>query len=129
LCPPADAYKAAEVEADGRIRLVPISHAAITKPTYGGGWTVEVEGSDGTKTTYAATSVLNNLGNKPAAMAGLVSGDDGYCPPDKQPRRIQIAGDLRSARYQRITTAQGSGAEAVLAYYYDITLSHAGGIR
>ncbi|MET7693931.1 oxidoreductase [Streptomyces sp. NPDC005483] len=129
LCPPADAYKAAEVEADGRIRLVPISHAAITKPTYGGGWTVEVEGSDGTKTTYAATSVLNNLGNKPAAVAGLVSGNDGYCPPDKQHRRIRIAGDLRSARYQRITTAQGSGAEAVLAYYYDITLSHAGGIR
>ncbi|WP_216868626.1 oxidoreductase [Streptomyces brasiliscabiei] len=129
LCPPADAYKAAEVEADGRIRLVPISHASITKPTYGGGWTVEVEGNDGTKTTYAATSVLNNLGNKPAAVAGLVSGDDGYCPPGEQHRRIRIAGDLRSARYQRIATAQGSGAEAVLAYYYDFALSHAGGIR
>jgi hypothetical protein len=129
LCPPADAYKAAEVERDGRIRLVPTAHATITKPPYGGGWTVEVEGHDGAKTIYAATSVLNNLGNKPAAVAGLVSGDDGYCPPGEQHRRIRIVGDLRSARYQRISTAQGSGAEAVLAYYYDITLSHAGGIR
>ncbi|MDG9709679.1 FAD-dependent oxidoreductase [Streptomyces sp. DH10] len=127
LCPPADAYKAAEVEADSRVRLVPISHAAITKPTYGGGWTVEVEGHDGTKTIYAATSVLNNLGNKPAAVAGLVSGEDGYCPADKQHRRIRIAGDLRAARYQRIATAQGSGAEAVLAYYYGTTLSGGSG--
>jgi thioredoxin reductase (NADPH)/alkyl hydroperoxide reductase subunit F len=129
LCPPADAYKAAEVEADSRVRLVPISHATITKHPYGGGWTVEVAGHDGAKTIYAATSVLNNLGNKPASVAGLVSADDGYCPPGEQHRRIRIAGDLRSARYQRISTAQGSGAEAVLAYYYDITLSHAGGIR
>lgn len=129
LCPPADGYKAAEVEADGRVRLVPVSRAAIAKPSYGGGWTVEVVGHDGTKTIYAATSVLNNLGNKPAAVAGLVSGEDGYCPPDKQHRRIRIAGDLRSARYQRIATAHGSGAEAVLAYYYDISLSHAGGTR
>ncbi|WP_373295054.1 oxidoreductase [Streptomyces fuscichromogenes] len=129
LCPPSDAYKATEIEADGRVRLVPISHAAITKPTYGGGWTIEVEEHDGTKTIYAATSVLNNLGNKPAAVTGLVSGDDGYCPPDRQHRRIRIAGDLRSARYQRIATAHGSGAEAVLAYYYDISLSGGGGIR
>lgn len=129
LCPPADGYKAAEVEDDSRVRLVPISRATITKPSYGDGWTVEVEGHDGAKTTYAATSVLNNLGNKPAAVAGLVSSEDGYCPPDKQHRRIRIAGDLRSSRYQRISTAHGSAAEAVLAYYYDISLSHAGGTR
>jgi thioredoxin reductase (NADPH)/alkyl hydroperoxide reductase subunit F len=123
LCPPADTYKAAEVENDNRVRLVPVSHAAITKPTYGGGWTVEVNGQDGSKTIYAATSVLNNLGNKPAALAGLVTGEDGYCPPGEQHRRIRIAGDLRSARFQRVTTSQGSGAEAVLAYYYDTALS------
>ncbi|WP_128380359.1 FAD-dependent oxidoreductase [Streptomyces cavernae] len=129
LCPPADAYKAAEVEADDRVRLVPISHAAITKPSYGGGWTVEVEGHDGAKTIYAATSVLNNLGNKPAAVTGLVSGEDGYCPPERQHRRIWIAGDLRSARYQRIATAQGSAAEAVLTYYYETALPSGGGVR
>ncbi|WP_229914030.1 FAD-dependent oxidoreductase [Streptomyces capitiformicae] len=129
LCPPADTYKATEVEDDGRVRLVPISHTTITKPSYGGGWTVEVEGHDGAKTIYAATSVLNNLGNKPAAVTGLVSAEDGYCPPDKQHRRIRIAGDIRSARYQRIATAHGSGAEAVLAYYYDTALPNGGGIR
>ncbi|MDW8478408.1 oxidoreductase [Streptomyces scabiei] len=129
LCPPADAYKAAEVEHDDRVRLVPTAHATITKPSYGGGWTIEVEEHQGTKTIYSATSVLNNLGNKPAAVTGLVSGSDGYCPPDRQHQRIRIAGDLRSARYQRIATAHGSGAEAVLAYYYDITLSSGGESR
>ncbi|MFG2463364.1 FAD-dependent oxidoreductase [Streptomyces sp. NPDC048523] len=126
LCPPADAYKAAEVEHDGRVRLVSISHAAITKPRYGDGWTIEVAGRDGAKTTYAATSVLNNLGNKPMAVDGLNSGEDGYCSPHEQHRRIRIAGDLRSSRFQRITTAQGSGAEAVLAYYYDTALPGGG---
>jgi thioredoxin reductase (NADPH)/alkyl hydroperoxide reductase subunit F len=129
LCPPADAYKAAEVEQDDRVRLVPISHATITKPRYGGGWTVEVEGRDGAKTVYAATSVLNNLGNKPTAVGGLVSGEDGYCSPHEQHHRIRIAGDLRSSRFQRIVTAQGSGAEAVLAHYYDTALPRGGGPR
>lgn len=127
LCPPADRYKAAEVEEDSRVRLVPVSHAAISRPAYGDGWTVEVKGQDGTKTVYAAASVLNNLGSKPAGLAGLISAEDGYCPSDQQHRRIRIAGDLRSARFQRIATAQGSGAEAVLAYYYDTALRAANG--
>ncbi|MGW2890553.1 FAD-dependent oxidoreductase [Streptomyces griseoruber] len=127
LCPPADRYKAAEVEDDGRIRLVPVSHAAISRPAYGDGWTVEVKGHDGIKTVYAATSVLNNLGSKPAGVAGLVSGEDGYCPPNQQHRRIRVAGDLRSARFQRIATAQGSGAEAVLGCYYETALRTAKG--
>jgi thioredoxin reductase (NADPH)/alkyl hydroperoxide reductase subunit F len=129
LCPPADAYKAVEVETDSRVRLVPISRAVITKPAYGGVWTIEVEGRDGAKTSYAATSVLNNLGNKAAAVTGLVTDADGYCPPGRQHRRVRIAGDVRSARYQRIATAHGSGAEAVLAYYYDTALSGGGGHR
>ncbi|MEU3855048.1 FAD-dependent oxidoreductase [Streptomyces sp. NPDC029554] len=127
LCPPTDRYKAAEVRDDRRVRLIPASHVVITKPVYGGGWTVEVHGPDGSKTVYAATAVLNNLGNLPAALTGLVSGEDGYCSPDEQHRRIRIAGDLRSGRFQRIVTAQGSGAEAVLAHYYASRLSHAGG--
>ncbi|MEU0950296.1 FAD/NAD(P)-binding protein [Streptomyces canus] len=129
LCPPTDRYKAAEVEDDPRVRLVPVSHVAITKPRYGEGWTVVVTGQDGAETVYSVTSILSNLGNKPAALPGLVTDEDGYCPQDQQHRRIRIAGDLRSARYQRIVTAQGSGAEAVLAYYYDIALSRGGGGR
>ncbi|MET8955500.1 FAD-dependent oxidoreductase [Streptomyces sp. NPDC004533] len=127
LCPPADRYKAAEVEGDGRVRLVSVSHVAISQPAYGDGWTVEVRGHDGAKTVYAATSVLNNLGSKPAGLAGLVSGEDGYYPPNRQHQRIRIAGDLRSARFQRIATAQGSGAEAVLGHYYDTALRTANG--
>ncbi|MFE5550185.1 hypothetical protein ACFQ71_41530 [Streptomyces sp. NPDC056534] len=48
--------------------------------------------------------------------------ENGYCPPEMQHPRIFIAGDLRSGRFQRITTAQGSGAEAALAYYYSTAL-------
>ncbi|GGP90010.1 oxidoreductase [Streptomyces melanogenes] len=122
LCPPGDDYKAAEVAADERVRLVPVSHVAITRSTYGPPWTLRVKDRNGQETAYAVTTVLNNLGTKPAAFEGLIQGADGYCPPPKQHPRILIAGDIRSARYQRIVTAQGSGAEATLAMYYDLAL-------
>ncbi|MFJ9855270.1 FAD-dependent oxidoreductase [Streptomyces sp. NPDC101150] len=118
LCPPADDYKVTEVAGDDRIRLVPVSHVALSQPAYGDGWTVEVKDRHGARKTFAATTVLSNLGNKPAALEGLTRGEDGYCPPERQHPRIRIAGDLRSARYQRVATAQGAGAEAVLAFYY-----------
>lgn len=41
-----------------------------------------------------------------------------YCPPIGQHPRIIVAGDLRSARFQRIMTALGSGSEAALHAYY-----------
>ena len=122
LCPPADDYKAVEVAGEDRIRLVPVSHVTITRPSYGDGWTVEAKDRDGERKVYAVTTVLTNLGTKPAALNGLALGEDGYCPPNQQPHRIRIAGDLRSARYQRIATAQGSGAEAVLSSYYATAL-------
>ncbi|WP_217240108.1 FAD-dependent oxidoreductase [Streptomyces sp. AC555_RSS877] len=128
LCPPTDEYKATEVAADDRVRMVPVSHVTITRPAYGGGWTVEAKDQDGERKVYAVTTVLNNLGNRPAALEGLTQGEDGYCPTDRQHPRIRIAGDLRSARYQRIVTAQGSGAEAVLAYYYGVALREANGV-
>ncbi|MFG2630794.1 hypothetical protein [Streptomyces sp. NPDC048473] len=122
LCPPTDEYKTAEVAGDDRVRMLPVSHVTVTRPAHGDGWTVEVKDRDGLQTRYAATTVLNNLGNKPAALEGLTLSEDGYCPTDRQHQRIRIAGDLRSARYQRAATAQGSGAEAVLACYYDTAL-------
>ncbi|MFB7293529.1 oxidoreductase [Actinacidiphila glaucinigra] len=118
LFPPADDYKVTEVSNDPRAQLVPVSHAALSRAADGDGWTVEVIGRDGERKNYVARTVLSNLGNKPASIKGLVLGEDGYCPPEEQHPRIRIAGDLRSARFQRITTAQGSGAEAALACYY-----------
>ncbi len=122
LCPPEDDYKVTEVAEDDRVRLVPVSHVTLTQPANGRGWMVEVLNRHGELKAYEATTVLSNLGNKPAALTGLTIGEDGYCPPDQQHPRLRIAGDLRSARYQRIATAQGSGAEAVLACYYATAL-------
>jgi thioredoxin reductase len=122
LCPPGDDYKTTEIADDERVRLLPVSHISIARSSYGPPWTVEVKDRDGKETVYAVDTVLNNLGTKPAALDGLVQNDDGYCPPHLQHPRIQTAGDLRSARYQRIVTAQGSGAEAALSRYYDLAL-------
>ncbi|MEU8136505.1 FAD-dependent oxidoreductase [Streptodolium elevatio] len=118
LHPAADDYKLAEVAGDERVRLVPVAHIAVTRPAFGSEWMLEVKDRAGGSTTYAAATVLGNLGNRPASLPGLVSGQDGYCAPELQHPRIRIAGDLRSAQFQRIATAQGSGAEAVLANYY-----------
>lgn len=125
LCPPSDDYKAAEVSGDKRVRLVPVSHVTVSRPTHDDSSTVEVEDRQGERKLYLATTVLGNLGSKPALLSGLAQGDDGYRPPELQQPRIRIAGDLRSARYQRIATAQGSGAEAVLACYYATALQQA----
>ena len=122
LCPPADEYKVAEVSSDERVRIVPVSRVALSRPAYGDGWSVEVEDRHGERKTYAAGTVLSNLGSTPAALLGLAVSEDGYCSPEQQHPLIRIAGDLRSARYQRILTAQGSGAEAVLASYYATSL-------
>ncbi|WP_331738562.1 FAD-dependent oxidoreductase [Embleya sp. NBC_00896] len=118
LCPPADDYKVAEVAEDSRVRIVPVSSVALSPMAYGEGWVLEAMDRRGEPRSYAAATVLGNLGNKPATLGGLTPGADGYCPPGIQHPRVRIAGDLRSAGYQRIATAQGSGAEAVLGYYY-----------
>lgn len=122
LCPPGDDYKTTEVAADERVRNVPVSHVTITPSAYGPPWTVQVKNRDGKETSYAVDTVLNNLGTKPAAIDGLVQDADGYCPPHLQHPRIFTAGDIRSGRYQRIVTSQGSGAEASLSLYYDLAL-------
>ncbi|MEV7198067.1 FAD-dependent oxidoreductase [Streptomyces sp. NPDC093510] len=121
LCPQEDDYKASEVADDPRVNLVQCAAVAIA-PAPTGGWTLEVDERGGKRRQYIAGTVLGNLGNRPATLEGLAQTADEYCPPDEQHPRIWTAGDLRSARFQRIATAQGSGAEAVLACYYDTAL-------
>lgn len=127
LCPPADDYKTEETVGDERVRLVRVSHVTLARPSYGDGWIVDAKDRQGERKSYSATTVLSNIGSKPAAPEGLVLAADGYCPPEQQHRRIRIAGDLRSARFQRIVTAQGSGAESVLAHYYASAFQASGG--
>ncbi|PJM98567.1 oxidoreductase [Streptomyces sp. CB01201] len=122
LAPPTDDYKLAEVSGDDRVRVVPVSHVTVSQARPGAEFIVEVENRHGERSGYAATAVLSNLGNRPAALEGLKVDAGGYCPPEMQHLRIFIAGDLRSGRFQRISTAQGSGAEAALAYYYSTAL-------
>ncbi|MFI6055746.1 FAD-dependent oxidoreductase [Streptomyces violascens] len=122
LCPPHDAYKTAEVADDERVHLVPVTHVDLTPAVSGTGWEIRAAHQDADAIPFVSGTVLNNLGSRPAALEGLVQAEDGYCPPDRQHPRIVTTGDLRSARFQRIVTAQGSGAEASLARYYDTTL-------
>ncbi|GGP80299.1 FAD-dependent oxidoreductase [Streptomyces melanogenes] len=118
LYPPTDDYKIEEVSRDERVRLLPVSHVTLARLSDGDGWRVLVTDRQGARHAYAAATVVGNLGSKPAAPEGVVQGEDGYCPPQHQHHRIRIAGDLRSSRFQRIVTAQGSAAECVLAHYY-----------
>ncbi|MFF6835253.1 FAD-dependent oxidoreductase [Streptomyces sp. NPDC012438] len=122
LTPATDDYKLAEVSGDDRVRVVPVSHVSVSQARHGTDFIVDVENRGGERSTYVATAVLSNLGNRPAALEGLAVDEGGYCPPEMQHPRIFTAGDLRSGRFQRITTAQGSGAEAALAYYYSTAL-------
>ncbi|MDG4859020.1 hypothetical protein P8605_12785 [Streptomyces sp. T-3] len=123
LCPPGDDYKTDEVAADDRVRLVRVAHVAIGRAAYGPAWTLQVKDREGNETLYAVDTVLNNLGTTPAVFEGLVHDADGYCPPHLQHPRIPTVGDIRSGRYRRIVTSQGSGAEASLSLYYDLALA------
>lgn len=104
--PPADAYKTDEVRGDHRVRLIPVDTLRMT-----GAMMAEPGG-------LRASMTVTNIGVRPASVAGARTGEDGYCPSDVQHPRIHIAGDLRSARFQRVQTAMGSGAEAALGAYY-----------
>ncbi|WP_331762608.1 FAD-dependent oxidoreductase (plasmid) [Streptomyces sp. NBC_01420] len=112
--PAADAYKTEEIREDPRVTLVPVEHLTLADDG-----TAEATGPDGVRHRLAADAVYLSLGSAPAAPAGdLVRGADGYCAPAGQHPRVLVAGDLRSARYQRIMTALGSGSEAALRAYY-----------
>ncbi|MEU7365864.1 pyridine nucleotide-disulfide oxidoreductase [Streptomyces hygroscopicus] len=115
--PPEDAYKTEEIRPDARVELV-----AVRRLEFGSGSapvTAEIRTVEGERRTLTADLAFLNLGSAPAPPAGAVVADrSGYCPPGRQHPRVFTAGDLRSARFQRIATAMGSGGEAALGAYY-----------
>ncbi|MDX3226181.1 pyridine nucleotide-disulfide oxidoreductase [Streptomyces sp. ME19-01-6] len=130
-CPPGDAYKAEEVAQDPRVELVPVRHLTLAPPSSGqlrvpetplsaeSPLTAEVLTVEGDRRTLTGHRGFRNLGSGPMPPGGDLSAEaSGYCPPSHQHPRVFTAGDLRSARFQRIATAMGSGSEAALGAYY-----------
>ncbi|MFI1715930.1 FAD-dependent oxidoreductase [Streptomyces litmocidini] len=116
--PAADAYKVEEIREDPRVTLLPVEHVMLS-PIEGASVSVEAVGRGGARRTITADAAHLSIGNAPTAPSGdLTRGLDGYCPPTDQHPRVIVAGDLRSARFQRIMTALGSGSEAALHAYY-----------
>ncbi|MET9957375.1 FAD-dependent oxidoreductase [Streptomyces sp. NPDC006339] len=116
--PEADAYKTEEIREDPRVTLLPVERLAL-RPAGGAGVRAEAVGAGGERHVLTADAAYLSLGSAPTAPAGdLVRAADGYCPPADQHPRVLVAGDLRSARFQRIMTAMGSGGEAALQAYY-----------
>jgi thioredoxin reductase (NADPH)/alkyl hydroperoxide reductase subunit F len=117
-CPPEDDYKADEVRGDARVTLLPVAEMSVSAGG-GGGFTAEWVDREGRPGSRTAGAVYANLGSAPAAPPGDLAPDaSGYYPPERQHPRVLVAGDLRSARFQRIMAATGSGGEAALRAYY-----------
>ncbi|MFF3172082.1 FAD-dependent oxidoreductase [Streptomyces sp. NPDC057900] len=116
--PETDAYKVEEIRDDPRVTLLPVAHLTLHLPEESVS-TADVVSQDGERRTVTADATYVSIGNAPTAPSGdLVRGADGYCPSVDQHSRVIVAGDLRSARFQRIMTALGSGSEAALHAYY-----------
>ncbi|WP_432126722.1 FAD-dependent oxidoreductase [Streptomyces sp. bgisy082] len=116
--PAADAYKVEEIREDPRVTLLPVEQLTLNRAE-GLSVSAEAVGQDGARQTITADAAYLSIGNAPTAPPGnLTRGADGYCPPADQHPRVIVAGDLRSARFQRIMTALGSGSEAALHAYY-----------
>ncbi|MEV8451026.1 FAD-dependent oxidoreductase [Streptomyces sp. NPDC052095] len=112
--PASDDYKVEELRDDPRVTLHPVTHLALLLPA-----TAETRDRDGNRHRLTADATYLSIGSAPAPPPGdLRPAPTGYCPPAAQHPRLIVAGDLRSARYQRIQTALGSGAEAALRAYY-----------
>jgi hypothetical protein len=118
LYPEADRYKTDEVADEQRIHLDLVDRVAIA-PLQDGFRISTWHPGGGEAHTFVVDTVLSNMGSKPAALPGLVTGTDGYCPPGEQHPRILVAGDLKSARMQRIAVAMGDGGRASLIPYYE----------
>ncbi|WP_405714857.1 MULTISPECIES: FAD-dependent oxidoreductase [unclassified Streptomyces] len=126
--PASDDYKVEEIRDDPRVTLFPTEHLTLhppnaTQPT------AEVLDRHGDRQQLRADATFLSLGSTPTAPPGdLVRDASGHCPPAAQHPRVIVAGDLRSARFQRIMTALGSGSEAALRAYYDARDLPAGGV-
>ncbi|MFH8295029.1 FAD-dependent oxidoreductase [Streptomyces sp. NPDC018059] len=116
LYPSSDGYKTDEVAADERVRLDLVERVAVARIP--AGFRITAHHPVGGSHTFTVDAVLTNIGSKPAALEGLVTGPGGYCPPEAQHPRVLVAGDLKSARMQRIAVAMGDGSRASLAPYY-----------
>ncbi|MFB7865043.1 FAD-dependent oxidoreductase [Streptomyces sp. NPDC056069] len=117
--PAGDAYKTEEIRDDPRVTLLPVEHLTLRRADGAAAVTAEVVGPRGERRAVTADAAYLSIGNAPTAPPGdLVRSADGYCPPGAQHPRVIVAGDLRSARFQRIMTALGSGSEAALQAYY-----------
>ncbi|MEU8914757.1 NAD(P)/FAD-dependent oxidoreductase [Streptomyces nigrescens] len=115
--PESDDYKVEEIRDDPRVTLRPVEH--VTLHLADDAATAEIVDRSGKRLTVAADAAFLSIGNAPTAPSGdIVRGTDGYSPPAAQHPRVIVAGDLRSARFQRIMTALGSGSEAALHAYY-----------
>ncbi|WP_435241879.1 FAD-dependent oxidoreductase [Streptomyces cucumeris] len=115
--PPEDTYKTEEIGQDPRVELVPVRRLELRSGS--GPLTAEAHTVAGGRRVLGADRGYLNLGSAPAVPEGDVVRDGtGYCPPARQHPRVFTAGDLRSARFQRIATAMGSGGEAALGAYY-----------
>ncbi|MEU0632759.1 pyridine nucleotide-disulfide oxidoreductase, partial [Streptomyces sp. NPDC005989] len=116
--PATDEYKTEEILDDPRVTLLPVEHLTLHS-IEGATATADMLTRDGRQCAVTADAVYVSIGNAPTAPPGDLSRDgNGYCPPTGQHPRIIVAGDLRSARFQRIMTALGSGSEAALHAYY-----------
>lgn len=120
--PPEDAYKTEETRGDSRVEPVAVRRLAFGSSPAGSSpapITAEVMTVEGERRTLTADIAFLNMGSAPAPPGGALAADpSGYCPPSRQHPRVFTAGDLRSARFQRIATAMGSGGEAALGAYY-----------
>ncbi|MGW6460099.1 FAD-dependent oxidoreductase [Streptomyces sp. NPDC055078] len=118
--PASDDYKIEEIRDDPRVTLHPVDQLYLTpRSPEGAAPTAETVGRDGVRRQVTADAVFLSIGNAPTAPPGdLVRDSAGYCLPADQHPRVLVAGDLRSARFQRIMTAMGSGGEAALRSYY-----------
>ncbi|MDX3025961.1 FAD-dependent oxidoreductase [Streptomyces acidiscabies] len=115
--PSSDDYKIDEIRGEPRVTLLPADH--VTLHPKGGAMTADIVSRDGEHQTVTADFTFLSIGTTPTAPSGdLVRDEAGYCPPADQHPRVIIAGDLRSARFQRIMTSMGSGSEAALHAYY-----------
>ncbi|GLW73701.1 oxidoreductase [Kitasatospora phosalacinea] len=111
---PAEAYKVEEVQDDPRVRLVSVEGVHVSGR---GPFTVAAVRSDGSREVLTADSVVTNAGTLPQPLPGLITGRDGFCPPDLQHPRILTAGDMSGRLAQRVSVASGAGARAALELY------------